>query len=181
MSYAEAQLLLQTLRSAINSRTEKTHPRRRSMGRYSTPNFISTCPNRLPKKTHRNTTPYRKPWRNTTLHGILFTVSCNSTKSNGRRKDGSCAFWKYKQSMVYSHSNTLHSQKQQWQTIRFPNFRSWIMNYKLFPQVLKGHTSHLQDSETVPTWSAQSLRNDKITIDNVADNGEQIINFIPSN
>ena len=23
------------------------------MGRYSTPNFISTCPNRLPKKTHR--------------------------------------------------------------------------------------------------------------------------------
>jgi hypothetical protein len=55
------------------------------------------------------------------------------------------------------------------------------MNYKLFPQVLKGHTSHLQDSETVPTWSAQSLRNDKITIDNVADNGEQIINFIPSN
>ena len=85
--------------------------------------------------------------------------------------------------MVYSHSNTLHSQKQQWQTIRFPNFRSWIMNYKLFPQVLKGYTSHLQDSDilTVPTWSAQSLKNDKITIDNVADNGEQIINFIPSN
>ncbi len=57
------------------------------------------------------------------------------------------------------------------------------MNYKLFPQVLKGHTSHLQDSDilTVPTWSTQSMRNDKITIDNIADNGEQIINFIPSN
>lgn len=60
-----------------------------------------------------------------------------------------------------------------------------VLDYELqtFPQVLKGHTSHLQDSDilTVPTWSAQSLRNDKITIDNVADNGEQIINFIPSN
>ena len=58
-----------------------------------------------------------------------------------------------------------------------------VLNYELqtFSTSPERPYINLQDSETVPTWSAQSLRNDKITIDNVADNGEQIINFIPSN
>ena len=34
---------------------------KKSTDRYSTPSSTSTCQNRPPKRTHRNTTPYRKP------------------------------------------------------------------------------------------------------------------------
>ena len=63
-----------------------TSPRRKSTARYSTPNFTSTCQNRPPKMTRLNTTLYRKPWKNTISPGIQFTASCNSTKSNGKKK-----------------------------------------------------------------------------------------------
>lgn len=51
------------------------------------------------------------------------------------------------------YSRKLHSQKQQWQTIRLQNFMFRITKYKLFPQAPQVRTSRLQDSDilTEPT------------------------------
>lgn len=49
-------------RVAIRSHVYRSNiPSKKSTARYSTPNFTSTCQNRLLKMTRLNTTQYRKP------------------------------------------------------------------------------------------------------------------------